>query len=91
MPVEYWSLDAELAQQTTRGQTPRPSFLARLIRIRGQEADLKNRDDTQAIVADLEGAAYTVANVKRGERRRRPNPPFTTSTTAAGCGRRSWA
>ncbi len=80
VPVEYWSLDAELAQIPTRGQRPRPSFTARLIRIRGQEADLKNRDDAAAVVADLEGAAYTVAGVKRGERRRRPNPPFTTST-----------
>ncbi len=80
VPVEYWSLDAELAQQVTRGKTPRPSFLARLVRIRGQEADLKNREDTLAIVAELEGVAYTVANVKLGERKRRPYPPFTTST-----------
>jgi DNA topoisomerase-1 len=78
--VEYWSVDAELAQQTTRGQTPRPSFLARLVRIRGEEADLKNEADSRAVVADLEGAEYTVANVRRGERKRRPNPPFTTST-----------
>ncbi len=80
VPVEYWSLDAELAQQPTRGQQPRPSFLARLIRIRGLDADLKNRNDAHAVLAELQGAAYTVANVKRGERRRRPNPPFTTST-----------
>ncbi len=80
VPEEYWSVDAELAQVKTRGQQPRPGFLARLIRIRGQEADLKNRDDTQAVVAELESASYTVAAVKRGERRRRPNPPFTTST-----------
>lgn len=79
-PVEYWSLDAELAQQATRGQEPRPSFLARLVRIRGQEADLKNRADTLAIAAELEGAAYSVANIRLGERKRRPYPPFTTST-----------
>ena len=80
VPVEYWSLDAELAQQTSRGQQPRPSFLARLVRIRGQEADLKNQDDAGAVLRELDGAAYEVANVRRGERRRRPNPPFTTST-----------
>lgn len=80
VPVEYWSLDAELAQQPTRGQQPRPGFLARLIRIRGRDADLKNQGDADAVLAELKGAAYTVANVKRGERRRRPNPPFTTST-----------
>ncbi len=80
VPVEYWSLDAELAQQPTRGQQPRPSFLARLIRIHGQEADLKSRADTDAVLAELRGAVYAVSSVKRGERRRRPNPPFTTST-----------
>jgi DNA topoisomerase-1 len=86
--VEYWSIDADLAQLTTRGQTPRPAFLARLIRMGGQEADLKNRADTAAIVTDLTGAAYTVAGVKRGERRRRPNPPFTTSTLQQDAGQR---
>ncbi len=80
VPVEYWSIDAELAQQTTRSQRPRPSFLARLVRIRGEEADLKSRADAEAIVSDLEGARYVVLGVRRGERRRRPNPPFTTST-----------
>ncbi len=88
VPVEYWSVDAELAQQTTREQKARPSFTARLIRIRGQEADLKNREDSQAVVADLAGAAYTVASVKRGERRRRPNPPFTTSTLQQDAGQK---
>jgi DNA topoisomerase-1 len=80
VPVEYWSLDAELAQQSTRAQPSRPCFLARLVRIRGEDADLKARDDVEAILSDLEGATYVVSNVKRGERRRRPNPPFTTST-----------
>ena len=64
------------------------SFTARLIRIRGQEADLKNRADSEAVVADLAGAAYTVASVKRGERRRRPNPPFTTSTLQQDAGQK---
>jgi len=88
VPVEYWSIDADLAQRISRGQQPRPSFLARLVRIRGQEPDLKNRGDAQAIVAELETASYAVANVKRGERRRRPNPPFTTSTLQQDAGQR---
>jgi DNA topoisomerase I len=80
VPVEYWSIDADLAQVTTRSLEPRPDFVARLVRIRGAEPDLKNRTDVQATVAELEGAAYVVSGVKRGERRRRPNAPFTTST-----------
>ncbi|MGC8781196.1 MAG: type I DNA topoisomerase [Anaerolineae bacterium] len=88
VPVEYWSIDAELAQVITRGQAPRPGFLARLIRIRGQEADLKNRADADAILADLEGADYRVTGVRRGERKRRPNPPFTTSTLQQDAGQK---
>ena len=86
--VEYWSLDAELAQQATRGQKSRPSFTARLVRIRGQEADLKGREDSETVVAGLAGAVYTVASVRRGERRRRPNPPFTTSTLQQDAGQK---
>ena len=59
---------------------PRPSFLARLVRIRGQEADLKNESDTRRSSRTWKARVLRVANVKRGERRRRPNPPFTTST-----------
>jgi DNA topoisomerase-1 len=80
VPVEYWSIHALLAQQETRQQAPRPDFLAKLHRIRGEEVDLKNEAGTQAIVRDLEGAHYLVTEVREGERRRRPAPPFTTST-----------
>ena len=79
VPVEYWSIHAELAKHA-KHHTKRSTFLAKLIKIKGVEVDLKNEADTQAIVAELEKATYQVANVKTGERRRRPSPPFTTST-----------
>ncbi|MEA3335897.1 MAG: type I DNA topoisomerase [Chloroflexota bacterium] len=80
VPVEYWDVRALLAQQETRQEDPRPSFESKLHRVRGKEVDLKNEDDTQAIVRDLEDAHYLVTSVREGERRRRPSAPFTTST-----------
>ncbi len=80
VPVEYWSLEAELARQETRAREPRPFFTARLAKVRGADADLKNEGDSQAVVRDLEGAAYVVLKVKKSERRRNPAAPFTTST-----------
>lgn len=80
---EYWSIAAELAQQLPAGARPaknRPTFIARLVRIRGAEVDLKNEADTRTIVDELERAAYQVTKVKLGERRRKPSAPFTTST-----------
>src|SRR5512139_565417 len=79
VPVEYWSIHAELAKHA-RHHPKRSTFLAKLIKIKGQDVDLKNEADTQAIVAELERATYQVANVKTGERRRKPSAPFTTST-----------
>ncbi|MCS6843874.1 MAG: type I DNA topoisomerase [Caldilineales bacterium] len=80
VPEEYWSIHALLAQQHSRGQDPRPEFKARLVRVRGEEVNLKTEADTQAIVADLSTAHYLVTGVRVGERRRRPAAPFTTST-----------
>ena len=79
VPIEYWSIHAELAKHA-KHHPKRSTFLAKLIKINGQDVDLKNEADTQAIVAELEKAAYQVANVKNGERRRKPSAPFTTST-----------
>jgi len=88
VPEEYWSLEAELSKQETRGQDPRPSFLAKLHRIRDKKADLKNEADAQAIVQALEGATYIVARVEQKERRRKPSAPFITSTMQQDASRR---
>src|SRR5512136_1031230 len=69
VPVEYWSIHAELAKHA-KHHPRRSTFLAKLIKITGQDVDLKNEAGAQAIVAELEKAAYQVANVKSGERRR---------------------
>ncbi|MFQ6102034.1 MAG: type I DNA topoisomerase [Anaerolineae bacterium] len=84
VPVEYWSIEAELAKQE---KEPR-SFIARLHRIRGEELELHSEADVQAVVAELEKAVYTVAKVKEGQRRRRPAPPFITSTMQQEASRR---
>ncbi len=80
VPVEYWSIAAELAKQDTRGLEERPTFIAKLLKIRGKEVDLKEEPATQAIVDDLEGAHYIVGKVRKFKRQRKPPAPFITST-----------
>jgi DNA topoisomerase-1 len=81
VPVEYWSIEALLAQQID-GPIPFRAQLWRIYDEKGipQEPDLKSRDDAQAIVDALEGAIYWVDRVETGQRSRSPWPPFTTST-----------
>ena len=88
VPEEFWSIEAELAKRETRGQEERPSFWARLHRIRGKEVDLGNREESQRIVDDLQGASYVVAKVDQRERRRKAPAPFRTSTMQQDASRR---
>lgn len=87
VPVEYWSIDAELAKREPEREKPR-SFIAKLHRIRGEELELHSEADVQTVVAELERSIYTVVDVKEGQRRRRPAPPFTTSTMQQEASRR---
>jgi DNA topoisomerase-1 len=87
VPMEYWSLEVELAKQEPERRAPR-SFIARLHRIRGEEVDLHSDADVQAVVDELEKSTYTVKDVKEGQRRRNPTAPFTTSTMQQEASRR---
>ncbi|PRR70503.1 type I DNA topoisomerase [Neomoorella humiferrea] len=74
-PEEYWSLTAWLLSGDD-GE----AFPAKLYKYAGEEPEIKNEDQMRAVLASLEGAAYTVTQIKRRERRKNPAPPFTTST-----------
>jgi DNA topoisomerase-1 len=73
VPVEYWSLEADLAARLP------PEFRARLVKVAGQKAELKDGPTTHALLAEIQGERFTVAAVEKKERRRNPPPPFTTA------------
>ena len=74
-PEEYWTIEAELRPE---GQTA--TYRARLAKVDGQDPHLPNEDAVRPLVQDMETATYTAVKVKQGTRRRRPVPPFITST-----------
>ncbi|PWH19156.1 MAG: type I DNA topoisomerase [Ardenticatenia bacterium] len=84
VPEEYWSIAAELARRVAE----RPSFIAKLVKIAGQAVELKNQAAVQPVLEELERSLYLVVDVRRGERRRKPAPPFTTSTMQQEASRR---
>src|SRR5512139_1630965 len=75
VPVEYWSIHAEMQPEGLKS-----SFLAKLAKIDDKDLDLPNEETVRPILEDVESAAYTITRIKRGERRRKPSAPFTTST-----------
>jgi len=75
VPVEYWSIHAELKPDGLKS-----TFIAKLAKIDEKDADLPDEDTVRPVLVDMETAAYTITKIKRGERRRKPSAPFTTST-----------
>ncbi|RPI78434.1 MAG: type I DNA topoisomerase, partial [Chloroflexi bacterium] len=82
-PVEYWSIEAEFQPEGTKD-----TFIAKLARIDGEEPVLENEEGVKPILTDMESSAYKVTKVKRGERKRSPGAPFTTSTLQQDASRR---
>ncbi|MBA3337960.1 MAG: type I DNA topoisomerase [Chloroflexia bacterium] len=80
IPVEYWSLEAELTKQAKPESVGKTSFTATLQRVGGKKIELKTGEQTHQIVTDLAGARYQVGAVTRKEAQRRPSAPFSTST-----------
>ena len=87
VPLEYWSLEAKLAKREPE-QTPPRCFIARLHRIRGEGVEIHTEAQARAVEAELERSSYEVAEVRESQRRRRPSPPFTTSTMQQEASRR---
>jgi DNA topoisomerase-1 len=83
-PVEYWTIEADLSRQVSRDDKLR----VKLTYIDGSKVDLKNQTDAQRVADALQTATYSVAEVKKGERRRKPAAPFTTSTLQQEASRR---
>ncbi len=79
-PVEYWTVDAELAKQSQKAPTPKDILRAGLQKVQGKKVSIDSADAAEAIVAGLDGATYRVADVSLKEVQRRPSAPFTTST-----------
>ena len=76
VPVEYWTLDAELSKR----QGERKVFTAGLVERDGKKIDLNTGEEASVVQAELVGAGWSVAGVKEREQQRHPDAPFTTST-----------
>lgn len=72
---EYWSIDVDLATGPEK-----EAFVASVAKIDGKKFEVDNGEDASRHKQALEAANYQLGEVRQKERKRRPAPPFTTST-----------
>ena len=72
VPEEYWTISAPF----TIGKA---KVSARFTGYGGEKTELHNRQEAQEVVDACAGATFSVSIIKKGERRKYPAAPFTTS------------
>lgn len=87
IPAQYWSIDAELAKQKS-GSSVFKAGLAAKNGIKFEKLSIKNKEQADGILKELEGARYIVHSVETKQRRRSPYAPYTTSTMQQDASRR---
>lgn len=75
IPEEYWSLDASL-----KAPGAKKSLTAKFYKDKNGRSEIKSKAELDEILEALENQKFVVAEVKNGERTKKPPVPFTTST-----------
>lgn len=75
IPEEYWTLNAEL-----KAAGEKKNLVAKFYGLEDEKMTIGSGEELEQIVKELEGAEYSVAEVKKGERLKKAPVAFTTST-----------
>lgn len=75
IPEEYWNIIATLLDKKSK-----KTFEAKLVGKDGKKLEIHSQEEVNSILKNIEKAKFIVEDVKKGERKRNPAPPFTTST-----------
>lgn len=90
IPQEYWTITANLLSENAQKPFTATLFAIHSIRIEKEPVQnktegvdyvlIKTKEQSDAIVRDLENAKYKICRIERKEKKRNPEAPFITST-----------
>lgn len=75
IPEEYWNIYATLLDEKSK-----KTFEAKFYGKNNKKMELHTKQDVDKILQEIEKETYIVTEVKKGQKKRTPAPPFTTST-----------
>ena len=74
-PEEYWNLYANLQDRESKKE-----FEAKFYGKENKKIEIHSEEEINKILKDINKAKYIVEEIKKGEKKKNPAPPFTTST-----------
>ena len=75
IPEEYWNIIANLLDTKSKKK-----FEAKLVGKDNKKIEIHTKEEVDEILKAIDEAKFIVSDVKKGERKMNPAPPFTTST-----------
>ena len=75
VPQEYWSMDADFSVKGMK-----KPFRAKFYGTTEGKVAISSEEEANKILTAVKNAEFKVSEIKMGERKRQPAPPFTTST-----------
>lgn len=75
MPQEYWTIEADFMSNGAK-----KPFRAKFYGDKNGKLAIHSKEEADRVLKAVEKAKFKVEEVKTGERKRQPAPPFTTST-----------
>lgn len=79
IPKEYWTLEAEFMVDNLK-----KPLVAKYYG-NPDKKEIASKEELESIVADLKDAVYEIKDIRKGERKKKPPLPFTTSTLQQEC------
>ena len=74
IPEEYWNIFATLLDKESK-----KTFVAKLYGKDKKKLEIHSKEEVEEILKQIETGRYIVEEIKKGQRKRSPAPPFTTS------------
>ncbi|MCI6378318.1 MAG: type I DNA topoisomerase [Clostridiales bacterium] len=78
IPEEFWDVTAQFAAQNQKGR--KMTCEAKLVSLDGEKAAIHNEKDAMAAKRRILKSSFSIQAVKQGDKLKRPQPPFTTSS-----------
>lgn len=77
IPKEYWTIKALLSKNKQNFES---NYIGGYVNNKEEKIEISNEEESNKIIESIKDGDFIVKDIKKSQRRRKPYPPYTTST-----------